>query len=398
MNKSEKKHILLIIICFCLIVNVSANETTADTTTQGFHIGGALRYNIVTELYGGDYETPDTYITSDTWWLSVNGSKKGIDLSFEYRFYPSFGTHFIHHGYFGFFLLDSLYATLGVSQVPFGVTGFASHSWWFQGPYYVGLEDDYDIGIKFDYTGIPNTKIFGAYYRESEPEFPKFSFDKSSSNAGAGRYSYDITSSDDRTISDTSISIMELNHFHIRLTYTFKDAVTFGISGQAGEIYNKAMNSSELSTAYAGHINADIGKWNFKGQYVYYNYSAKDDQGNQLDLVPLGAYGLNYNVATECFLYVAGMSYTFNISIPPIEHIEAYIDYTLFDKTKTSFHNSYHVVPGFMVKAGNMYTYFDLAIGKNHPWLNDEFGTGLGEGIANAPWNKRLNINIGYYF
>jgi hypothetical protein len=51
-----------------------------------------------------------------------------------------------------------------------------------------------------------------------------------------------------------------------------------------------------------------------------------------------------------------------------------------------------------MITAGNVYTYVDLAMGKNHPWLTDNFGTGLGAGVEEPDWNKRFNINIGYYF
>jgi hypothetical protein len=73
-----------------------------------------------------------------------------------------------------------------------------------------------------------------------------------------------------------------------------------------------------------------------------------------------------------------------------------------------------------MLTAGKVYTYIDLAVGKNQPWLTDSFGTGLGKGhsYSNQPtdyyynlsragqavptqklkWNYRFNINIGYYF
>lgn len=142
MKNIRIKYIILIIICSNLMFNANTNANvtvdtvdTDDTGTniimQNMNMGGALRYNVITEFYASDYEILDTYITSDTWLLNVNGSKKGIDLSIEYRFYPSFGTHFIHHGYFGFYLFDSLYTSPGVSQVPFGVTGYASHSWRF---------------------------------------------------------------------------------------------------------------------------------------------------------------------------------------------------------------------------------------------------------------------------
>ncbi|MFW5758460.1 MAG: hypothetical protein ACOCYO_07250, partial [Bacteroidota bacterium] len=71
--------------------------------------------------------------------------------------------------------------------------------------------------------------------------------------------------------------------------------------------------------------------------------------------------------------------------------------------------------------AGAIYTYVDFAMGKNHPWLTDAFGTGMGTGhlyssseddgffiddtkvgrpvpVDEMDWNLRFNINIGYYF
>merc|ERR1711879_1036317 len=97
----------------------------------------------------------------------------GIDLSFEYRFYPTFGTHFIHHGFLGYEFSENVYMELGVTQVPFGITTYASHSWWFQGPYYVGLEDDYDMGINFDIKTGEKGILSLAYFRQAEPEGPR---------------------------------------------------------------------------------------------------------------------------------------------------------------------------------------------------------------------------------
>ncbi len=69
---------------------------------------------------------------------------------------------------------------------------------------------------------------------------------------------------------------------------------------------------------------------------------------------------------------------------------------------------------GALITAGSVYTYVDLAMGQNHPWITNNFGgTDLGMGNlersggtlsdSNLPdqrpaWNTRFNINIGYYF
>src|SRR5690606_23170033 len=130
----------------------------------------------------------------------------------------------------GYGFSDDLYMKLGVSQVPFGITKYASHSWWFQIPYYVGLEDDYDMGIKFDYTGIDKLELNVAYFRQ--PEFnggAGADFD-----ANAARYSYDITPTEEA-------SIRELNQFNLRAAYQLSESVEVGVSGQFGGIYNEVL-------------------------------------------------------------------------------------------------------------------------------------------------------------
>ena len=37
----------------------------------------------------------------------------------------------------------------GITRVPFGITPFASLSWWESPAYYLGLEDDYDLGLVY---------------------------------------------------------------------------------------------------------------------------------------------------------------------------------------------------------------------------------------------------------
>ncbi|MFW6327920.1 MAG: hypothetical protein ACOC2F_06355, partial [Bacteroidota bacterium] len=86
---------------------------------DGFKFGGAVRYNLLSTYYESGSGNLNPQATWDTWRLNVDGSMAGIDLSFEYRFYPTFGTHFIHHGYFGYAFSDNVYMKLGVSQVPF---------------------------------------------------------------------------------------------------------------------------------------------------------------------------------------------------------------------------------------------------------------------------------------
>jgi len=383
----------LFVFLFALAINASSQEKK-----NNFKIGGAVRFNLLSKSWVDSKTQPE--FTWDTWRLNVDGSQGGVDFSFEYRFYPTFGTHFIHHGWLGYSLSDDLYVKLGVLQVPFGITKYASHSWWFQGQYYFGLEDDYDIGISFDYKGIEKLDLSFAYFRQAEPEGPVAGGDVTYGNAGPGRYSYDITPGVGRIGTEqVDAHIRELNQFNLRAAYHLTEALELGASAQVGGIYNSVLNKAETSTAFALHMVADWGKgWNFKGSFINYNYKAKADDGRLLDIVQMGAYGTPYDVAAKANAYAVGIAKSFPVDFGPIKNIQAYVDYTYMDKINSDYADVHHLIPGILLSAGPVYTYIDYAMGKNQPWLTPNFGEGMGVGDADAEWQKRFNINIGYYF
>ena len=396
--KLKQKFFVLTLLFFPFLTTAQESEKK-----DGIKFGGAVRYNILSTNYESSTDKSDPQFTWDTWRLNLDGSISGIDLSFEYRFYPSSKNHFLHHGYFGYKFSDVVYTKLGVSQVPFGILSFASHNYFFQAPYYVGLEDDYDMGIKFDITPTDDIDIFLAYYRQAEPN--------GSGPANTARYSYDIVPGGaivdaDGNFEQRVAALSELDQFNARVAWRVVPNWEVGLSGQVGGIYNKTLDKSETSNAFAAHVVGDFAGFNLKSEFVHYNYKAKDDAGNKLDVVQMGAYGANYpggdkytgGVAAKANIYVVGLAYNIPVSLGPISSIQPYIDYSLVDKANKEFENTHHLIPGFMVTAGPIYAYFDYAMGKNQPWLTDDFGKGLGSGVEDAPWNSRLNINLGYYF
>ncbi|MBD3661438.1 MAG: hypothetical protein HUJ11_04525, partial [Arenibacter algicola] len=82
----------------------------------------------------------------------------------------------------------------------------------------------------------------------------------------------------------------------------------------------------------------------------------------------------------------------------PLSNLQFYNNYSLFSKRESGFENSHQNVLGVLATIGNIYAYFDIASGVNHPWLNGSFGSGLDRGVSGARMNTRFNINIGYYF
>lgn len=397
----------------CFFAN---QENTIEEEENFIEIGGAVRFNLLYSIYEGETFPLGTSNrndwTWDTWRLNINGREKDLLFSFEYRFYPAFNTHFIHHGWIGYNFTPELQVQLGVSQKPFGLLPYASHSWWFNLPYYFGLEDDYDMGVKLT-LAKEKYRIDFAYYPVAEP---RGTSEASYGPFSAARYSYDVVPVPDN-------SNIERNTFNVRYQYNLKN-LELGASFQTGEIYNQATGNNGRNLALAGHSQLNLGRWNFMAEYIYHNYNnIEDDFGNDLQVVQMGAYGFgSYDVATKGQTVALGVSYSIPVNIGPITNVTVYEDFSFMRKDGTillgeqnyAFEDTKQNVLGAMISAGNIYTYIDVASGYNHPWLTSEFGgTDLGAGNPvnfnepfsegnivdqDASWNTRININIGYYF
>ncbi len=393
--------------------NAAANEINRDTSWLS--VGGAFRTNYIFT----DYESGTSPLgtdsrhewTWDTWRINVDAYNQGLQLSFEYRFYPTFNTHFIKYGWIGYRFDHQNNLQMGIVQVPFGLLTYASHSWWFQLPYYVGLEDDHQMG--FNYTRESDDWTLNlAYFLHAEP--------RGTSEAGFGpfsaaRYSYDVVPTAD---GNTNIERHQIN---LRAARNI-GAGELGISLQTHQVYNQVTEHTGNQYAIAGHYEGTWGNWGLKAQAIYYNFDdVRDDADNELSYVQMGAYGFGtYDVAAEAALYSIGLSYNFPVEWGPISNIQVYNDYTLMQKfneldfEETEFKVSQQNVLGALVTAGSIFAYFDVAMGSNHPWLTEAFGgnalgTGRGENFRepvtqdnplddDPGWNVRFNINLGYYF
>lgn len=371
----------------------SQNEDKQDY----LKIGGALRFNTAIENYEESNKDLDTYIKMDTWFLSVDGRKDGFDLSFQYRFYPESKTHFLHHGYIGYTVDENLYLKLGVFQKPLGIANFASHSWWFQMPYYMGLEDTYNTGIGATYK-YKKLTLDLAYFRQAAP-CGSVSSNSEDNSVGNGRYSYAVVPTYGFNNGEKlDANIRELDQINARIRYKLTNEIELGLSGQLGSIYNRELDKRNWGITWAAHTLIDYGRWNFKGEAVRFDYNASANNGSKLDILQMAAYGSAYDVVTKGMIYVAGLSYTIPVNRKFIKSIQPYIDYSYVHKKKKEYYDTQFLIPGVMITSGPIYTYVDYAWGKNQPWLTSEFGVGLGEAKDDARWNSRLNINIGYYF
>lgn len=383
----------------------------SDDEESSLHVGGAVRYNVILENYESSMNAQSSQFTWDTWRINVlYDNPGGIGLNFEYRFYPTFNTHFIKQGWLEYSFSERTEMQLGVTQTPFGNIQYNSNNWWFSLPYYVGLEDDHDMGVKFTHTR-DNWQWDFAYFFQPEPEGPAGG-ESQFGTGGSGRYSYDV-------IPEGNTSLTERNQFNIRGEYLF-DGSGIGASLQYGQLYNTVRDEFSGRFAAAAHANFSIGNFGVMPQILYYNMDAANDDGDEISTVFMGAYGIPYEVSTEAWIATLNLSYSYDVDWGPITNLLFYNDFSYMQNTigegttllasgeeltlDDHFQSTIQNITGVLVSAGPVFTYFDIAQGINHPWLTDDFGVGVGPGHedidpdSESNYNVRWNINIGFYF
>jgi hypothetical protein len=383
---------------------VPTGPSVAADDGPSISYGGALRYNIFVKTWDETNKDKDGDIALDTFRLEADGSYKDLTISAEYRFYS--GYHMLHHGYVGWQATDRTNIQFGVHQVPFGIQPYSSHNWFFDVNYYVGLEDDYDLGVKSVTEGDNWTFKF-AFYKNDEGNYTGSSLD-------SARYSYDLVNAS-LPVPGTGMFVTrnneEINQFNARYAYTFQhsegNSTEVGFSGELGETYNTGIDINDdrtgNHTAFAAHMVGNYGKWNVHLAAMTYEWDVElpEDDPVGKDVVAFGAYDFPYWIAAEGDIFLVNVAYNSGLSWGPFESLTFYNNYSTLQKSVSGWEDTQQNVLGMAAAAGPLYCYFDIAAGKNHPWLGEFPSTwyfGLGPGDPNADWEVRFNINVGYYF
>jgi len=347
-------------------------------------LGGALRFNYNLSSWKDGQKKRGGDFGYDVFRLNAKAAYKGIFLDAEYRLYSEgFGGGFLKQGWIGYNFDEVNQIQLGLTQVPFGIQKYNSNNWFLNIAYYTGLEDDYDMGIKYIHTG----DIFEyqlAFFKNAEEL--KFG---DNTEISPNRYSYDIAGRN-----------KEINQFNGKLIYKFgKDAKhRIGFSGEYGKLYNLDTESLGDHSALAVHYEFTTPKWNAKAQFITATQNPINADGESRDIVLMAAYGTPYEVAADFNIYTLGVSRNIPVKLGPISSLQIYNDFGFMQKKTESFEDSYTNITGVMLAAGNVYTYIDYAAGYNHSWLGGNFVDDFSSGNADAKWEARFNVNIGYYF
>lgn len=375
----------------------------ADTTEPSLtaNVGGSVRFNAIANDVD-NAKLGDGEFTFDTFRINATGSYGDLFFSTEYAFYPAlYGGQFLHHGYVGDNFTESFEAQVGVHQVPFGIQPYASHSWFLNLPYYAGLEDDYDAGIKAIFRPGAWT-VSAAYYLNAE----NTDFTGGTSYA---RYSFDVVPLAEGDLAYVGVEgtrkYVEDNQMNLKVTYHLSRAdvgsTTLGVSGQYGGLkYTGSSSGVEDGShqAYAVHVHGQYNQFDLKTEYIQYEMAPPQESGQSDDFTVMAAYNVPYKVANEASIYTAGLSYTVPVDLGAVSSFQFYYDFTFYDKSPSTWNNSVAHNLGVLTTAGPLYLYTDLVRTKNHPFVTPgaNYGRVLAEG--SPAWHTTLNVNIGVYF
>jgi hypothetical protein len=363
-------------------VEVEENAKASADNSDGIRVGGAVRFQYSYEDYNEGNRDRNGDVDFDVFRLDLNGEIGDIILSAQYRWYQYM--HVVHHAWVGYNLSPTWQVQAGITQVPFGNLDYNSHSFFFSSNFYVGLEDDFDAGIKF-IGKWDNHDLRLAYFATDEMG----GIDGYVSNR-SDRYSYDVVGirpTGEGIYDDISQAIAEHNSIAARYSYQLGNT-ELGASLQYGDLRDANTSVGERQ-AWALHSKTQIDRWNLQLQYTGYEY----DMDNAATRLAVGAYHFFDTIPSEAEIVSANLAYQLPVKWGPITSLTFYNDYNLmFNKSGDLTEDTVMNVLGVAISAGGLYTYVDLITAKNHPFIG---GTMAGDALD---WNTRVNINLGYYF
>jgi len=347
-----------------------------------FKIGGAVWVNYANQDWLGK-DQGKRGLRFDNLRLSIDADYDQFLMSAQYRWYNY--SEAIHHAWFGYQFEEENRLELGVTQVPFGILPFASHNFWFMIPYYVGLEDDYDAGVKWHNAAIDDWTLDLAFFINEEY----------GDATNLDRYSVDVVRNSDQQNE-------ERNQFNARLAYDWKhnneSHTELGVSGRYGDLDNRTTDKTGDYWSAAIHANAFLGPWNFMLEGMHYEYNPENPVGISDDLVLMANLGSQRLVAAKADIYVANVAYDFGAVGWKIDRLNCYNNYSYMNKAVDSFKNSQINDTGCLVTMGPFWIWIDYILGKNAWYLNDsEENSGFGAG-GTGDWEQRFNVNFEWYF
>ena len=376
----------IIAVLFCMPL-IAQDEVKIQSEKPTLELHGALRFNYKLASWKEGQKNRGGDFGYDMFALSPKAYYKGLTLDVEYRLYASdYGGGLLRRGDISYDFNDKNKIKVGLTRVPFGIEAYNSHSYYLGMGFYMGFEDNYDMGINFIHQA-ENLEYQLAFFKNSENIL--FGDNSPLSNK---RYSYDVTGLNS-----------EVNQLNAKVVYKvngnlFKHRI--GASGKYGGLYNIESEKMGDHHAYAFHYELNAGEFNLKTQVTSFSKNPKNKDPKNNDTVSLGAFNGIYEMASKGELYTVGASYNFPIDGKIMDNIQLYNDFAYFDKSIKAFEDSMSNTIGVLLHAGNVYCYVEYIIAENQPWFGSEWTKAFSSGNPDKSIKREqlFNINLGYYF
>lgn len=362
-----------------------AVTTTPPEQPAGISLGGAIRTNYSHTSYNDGNKNRGGDFDFDIFRLNLAGTLGDVSLNAEIRFFDYMTA--VKYAYVGYHFSENWQVQTGITQVPFGNWPYNSHNYFFSTNYYIGLEDDHDLGILFKRQLANNWQLDLGFFKNDELG----GVDGYVSNR-ADRYSYDVVGArlpGEGIYDDPAASLGEYNTFSGRFAYhteLYGIKTEIGVSALAGGLHDGMRRAGDYY-AWALHLNSHYGNWNLQLQHTEYSYDS-----NAITRMVVGSYGFYDSIAAEAKSGTVNLAYSLPLQWGPVSGIQFYNNYGLVYNKSDASANTMMNVTGFSVAAGGLFTYFDLVHARNQPFVG---GSAAGN---SKETERRFNINIGYYF
>jgi len=348
-----------------------AGDTRASADgANHLDLGGAIRFN-----HGWRDDGTGTDLRPELVRIDAKGAAGPASFSLQYRWYDGF--HAVHHAWADWALDQDSGLRVGIQQVPFGLLPTVSHSFWFGSGYYLGIEDDYDLGVAWH--GSAGEHAWQLAY---------FAGDEYGTGSNYDRYSFDVATTD--TLPYRERGRLHA-HYERSTTTAAGDALAWGVSGFAGHVQDVRSRRHHAHTGMAAHVQWRREALTWQLQWARYRYAVPGDR------IAMSAFQAPFEIAAEADVPSLNVAW----AAPRTGWFDGITCYNNLSATlpvddAPTLGKSIQNVTGCSVGKGPMLTYVDWIAGRNM-WFAGGDGIGIDAPGAQR-WHSRLNVNIGFYF
>ncbi|GIU30414.1 hypothetical protein [Shewanella sp. MBTL60-007] len=355
----------------------------ADDFKPSVDLGGAVKVKYFIDDANESSKSNGGTFAFDALELDIDSQiSENWTASAKYVFKNSSSNHFIKYAYAAYNGVEDWQFQGGVVSKPFGNKSFISHNWWESINYYMGFEDDFDLGAKAIYsTGNWTSEV--AFFKNSEYS--------SSDTRGYGADGFT------GTVNGTEYNNEETNTFNIRQSYVFdydKLTVQVGASLEYGQLYDTVHDDHGTSTAYAVHLDAQYSGYQLQLQMVDYDYDQY--QANKDGLYAMKMGGGAYEVAAKGQIFAANIAKTIGYDWGTVTLYNDYSHLTPNTDVNANLNDSVINTTGMSIAVSDFFIFVDHIYGKNAVWIGGQEGLGIEN--QNDEFHSLFNISLNYYF